>query len=221
MKISTGLLATLGALAMATGAGAGTSILTDGNFNAPYAGGNFVDDASGTTFGGWTVGTPSQDPAGGGSVDLIGGYWQAPPATGGGSVDLDGLAAGSISQTVDVTAPGTYDLTFYFSGNPDGGAAAKSFDVTLAGYSGAFTYTTGSNTHGNMNYTYSGVIPVYLGDGLQTLTFSSTDSASSDWGAVIGGVGLALPEPGTWGLMLVGLGGLGAALRARRKLAIA
>ena len=93
--------------------------------------------------------------------------------------------------------------------------------MTLAGYSGAFTYTTGSNSKTNMNYDYSGNIMVYLGDGLQTLTFSSTDPASSPWGPVLGGVSLSAPEPGTWGLMLVGLGGLGIALRARRKLAIA
>jgi hypothetical protein len=43
------------------------------------------------------------------------------------------------------------------------------------------------------------------------------DVSNIAYGAVNGGV----PEPGVWGLMVVGFGGLGATLRARRRLATA
>ena len=60
-------------------------------------------------FGGWTVDRNS--------IDLIGPYWNA--ADGSQSVDLDGLAPGSISQTFTTVAGQQYRLTFAYSANKD------------------------------------------------------------------------------------------------------
>src|SRR6185437_3576563 len=94
---------------------ANAAIIVDGDFTATPEVDPFQTLSSGASFGPWTVTS--------GSIDLIGNYWQAPP-TGGHSVDLDGVAPGAISQTF--TAPaGTYELSFYLSGNPDGSPSTK------------------------------------------------------------------------------------------------
>ncbi|CAN0483827.1 unnamed protein product, partial [Phaeothamnion confervicola] len=67
-----------------------------------------------------------------GSVDWIGDYWQSPSGIGGGSVDLDGLDAGTISQSLTL-APGTYTVTFALSGNPDGLPTTKLLEVNVNG----------------------------------------------------------------------------------------
>ena len=198
------------------GAAQAANLVADGNFNAPSGGSTFTTYGAGSSFGPWLVGTPSQDVGVNGSVDLIGGYWQA-PTPGGGSVDLDGNNPGTISQTLTLAA-GTYDLKFYLSGNPDGGSAAKTVDASVGSGSGTFTYTTGANTHGAMNYQLE-VLPFKVATaGPVTLDFASADASSSPYGPVIGGVSVvsAVPEPAAWALMLVGVAGLGASIRSRR-----
>lgn len=76
----------------------------------------------------------------------------------------------------------------------------------------------------------------YLAQGVSNTGASESNDGGLTWapgyenlfgGAQLGGVGVALysgsgaPEPAAWALMLVGFGGLGAALRARRKPAFA
>jgi len=187
---------------------AAVNLVSDGDFSSPSGGATFTTYSSGS-FGPWTVG--------GGSVDLIGGYWQAPAGTSG-SVDLDGNAPGSISQALSLTS-GEYLLSFYLSGNPDGAPALKSLDVTLS--SGAipastpFSYTTGTNTHTDMEY----VLETYefSATGPTTLTFASLDSGTP-YGPVIGDVSVsAVPEPSTWSMLIIGIGAIGTMLRLGRR----
>src|SRR5262249_51465311 len=100
---------------------ASAAILVDGNFDNPPVLNPFLTQVGRLTFGGptnnaWTIL--------GASVDEVGTYWQNPTA-GGGSVDLNGGDAGGISQSVNLGG-GTYQLSFYLSGNPDGGDPLKS-----------------------------------------------------------------------------------------------
>ncbi len=53
-----------------------------------------------------------------GSVDYIGSYWQA--SDGVRSIDLNGLAGGSVSQTIPTVIGKQYTVSFSLSGNPDG-----------------------------------------------------------------------------------------------------
>jgi len=202
----------------AVGSVAQAAIVADGDFSNPTASGNFTTYYSGQTIGPWTVTGTGSDAWGAAGVDLIGNYWQAPTA-GGGSVDLDGLAPGGVSQGLNLTA-GSYQLSFYLSGNPDGAPATKMVDVSVGSViNDPFSYTIGTNSRSDMQYTLETVN--FTATGPTTLSFSSADT-NSPWGPVIGGVSVAaVPEPATWAMMLVGIGGLGVALRSRRKPAVA
>ena len=121
MALNRSLLAAVVFVAGLGVASAHANLILDPNFAG--GGGSFITiNAPGPT-GPWTVG---------GSVDVIGGYWQAPAGTTG-SVDLDGNFPGSVSQTF--TAPaGTYLLSFALSGNPDGGSSLKQVEVSVGNH---------------------------------------------------------------------------------------
>jgi len=184
-------------------------IVTDGDFANGF--GSFGTYNSGQTLasGAWTV---TQ-----GSVDQIGGYWQA-PTVGGGSVDLDGsYARGGISQIIAPTA-GNYRLTFYMSGNPDGGNPLKGLTASVGGISQDFYYTTGGNSLGNMQYAFE-TMDFFTAGGNILLSFTSLDDINSAFGGVIGGVSVtAVPEPVTLTLFGAGLAGM-AGLRRRKQAA--
>ncbi|HXQ17544.1 MAG TPA: PEPxxWA-CTERM sorting domain-containing protein [Caulobacteraceae bacterium] len=182
------------------------NLVSDGDFSNPSGGGGFVTYTGGTLIGPWTVT--------GASVDLIGGYWQS-PTLGGGSVDLDGNAPGGVSQALTL-GPGAYSLSFYLSANPDGGPPTKTVDVSVGSLlNDPFSYTIGSNSHGNMMYTLETVN--FTTSGPTTLQFASAD-VGTPYGPTIGGVSVtAIPEPATWAMMLLGVGAMGAGLRMSRR----
>ncbi len=209
MKLVRNLLTTAalsGALLVAAGAHA-AAIVQDGDFTTPSGGGSYATYGPGGTMGPWTVTN---------TVDLIGGYWQA-PSPGQGSVDLDGLyTAGGLSQSITLPHAGNYVLTFSLSGNPDNGAALKSVLASAGNASGTYGFTTGSNTHGNMMY-QTVTMPFYASGTTTVLSFLSQDARDSAWGPVIGNVSIsAVPEPATWAMMLIGFFGLGSLIRSRR-----
>ena len=118
-----------------------------------------------------------------GSVDYIGTYWQA--LNGERSIDLNGLAEGSISQTFPTVIGATYDVTFDLSGNPDSRSDVydllyspplKDMSVSATGASSQdFTFDTSvmGNSLSNMlweNHKYSFVATATS----TTLTFAST-----------------------------------------------
>ena len=186
-----------------TGAASAAGVL-DGNFSEGAGAGSFQTKLDGSSIGAWTVG---------GSVDLIGGYWQAPP-TGGYSIDLDGNGPGSISQSLSLAA-GTYELSFYLAGNPDGGNPLKSLTVSVGEATQSFTFLTTGHSAGNMGYALETVD--FTTTGATTLKFQSNDVASP-WGPAIGGVAVsAIPEPGSMSLLLAGIGMMGLVAVRRRK----
>ena len=184
------------------------NLIQDGNFNNPVAGNPFDTITSGNSFGAGNVWHVDS-----GSVDVIGDYWQTTPG-GGHSVDLDGLAPGSISQGFTAGA-GKYNLSFYLSGNPDGLPSTKEVQVSVGGTTQDFFYTlSGDKT--NMNFALEHLSFTSAG-GANTLSFASQDIASP-FGPVIGGVNIsAVPEPSSWMLLILGFGLTGATLRLSRK----
>ncbi len=183
------------------------SLITDGDFNMLLSPGDFTTYTAPQTFG---TGDPWKVTQG--SIDEIGGYWQAPTLNGG-SVDLSGNSAGAIQQSFNAAA-GTYSLQFYLSGNPDGGLGTKQITVDVGGTSQDFFYTLGSgNSKTDMAYILE-TLTFHSAGGTNLLTFTSdTDSA---FGGVIGGVSVsAIPEPAIWAMLLLGFGGIGMMMRRR------
>ena len=191
------------------------TIIQDGNFNDPLASGTFQTVTGGNSFGNGNVWQVL-----GNSVDVIGNYW-VPPTPGGGSVDLDGNAPGGISQAFNVGA-GTYQLSFYLSGNPDGGIGTKNVEVNVGDLDIVVPYTlTGLNSRSDMGYLLETL--TFHSDGTgDVLSFLSQDSENSPFGPVIGGISIAaVPEAATWIMMILGFGGIGMMLRARRPATLA
>ena len=186
----------------------------DGDFNSPSGGPSYTEYAGNQSFGPWQVS--------GDSVDLIGGYWQDPNGTAG-SVDLNGVGPGAISQTFSTIAGTTYDVSFYLAGNPDSGEspdpAMKTGSVVADAGAETFSFTnTGAQTRTDMQYAPESFS--FTADGAtSTLTFAGTNDGP--YGAVIGDIVVsAAPEPGLWVLMIAGVGLMGAMLRfSRRRLA--
>ena len=203
--------ACVAACGLATGAGAAT--FTNGSFELGVnPGSTFVTLAGGSTgVSDWVVG--------GNSIDYIGGYWQA--EDGARSIDLSGVANGSIAPTFDTVAGQSYLVNFFLAGNPDGGPAAKvaiSSADGLQQQNNIFT-VTGSDSRTNMGwapYTYQFTAATTS----TTLSFASATGTA--FGPALDNVSVvAVPEPASWALMMLGFGGLGAALRRRRHAAAA
>jgi len=208
MTISKIIAAGVAALAFAGAAQADG--LQDGSFLQGATAGSFTTYGTNETIGAWTVTS--------GNVDLIGSYWQAPPVTGGYSLDMNGLTAGAISQTFTLAA-GEYTLSFWLAGNPDGAPALKSLLVTAGSSQQAFSFTnTGSTTESNMGWTLETLN--FSTAGSTTLSFASTTGqpgAYSPFGAALGGISVsAVPEPASLGLLLAGLGMMGVMSSRRR-----
>jgi choice-of-anchor C domain-containing protein len=123
-----------------------------GPINGGFETGTYVPNISGfeqlnagdTSIDGWTVDA--------GSVDWIGLYWPAPE--GAMSIDMSGADAGTLSQTFETVIGNTYTVSFLLSGNPAGGPAVKTLDVSATG--GAvvnFTHDTTGTDLGTMVWT--------------------------------------------------------------------
>jgi hypothetical protein len=202
------LLAGLAAAALFAGHASASVFLSD-NFNGevpPPDQLNWTGDAS------FNVTSPPS------SVDLIGvgGSFDFLPGNGG-YVDLDGSTgsgndpAGQLTSTGSF-GPGFYTLTFDLAGNQRG-APQQSTTVTLGDFSqtfGPLASSVGFTTHVLHIHTTVGGNLVFTENG-----------PSNQQGNLLDNVSLAVPEPATWAMMLMGFGGLGAMLRSRRKLAVA
>jgi len=142
---------------------------TNGSFESGINPGAFTMLSSGdnTSINDWTVSS--------GSVDYIGSYWQA--ADGDNSLDLNGNAAGSVSQTFDTVAGASYAVSFSLSGNPDAGPTAKVVRVSASGGSPAsqdFTFDTAAKGNTKEDMKWESDTFTFTASGTSTtLTFAS------------------------------------------------
>jgi len=200
-------LATAAAAVLLAGS-AQAALVANGSFengtNPPGSG--FSTLAAGSTdLAGWTIGR--------GGIDWIGGYWQA--ADGVRSIDISGNAPGSISQTLTTSIGHRYIVTFDLAGNPDGGPAIKSLDVSVNG--------TGNATY---NFDTTGFSRSNMGWASQSYSFIATSTSSTlafaglnqdAYGAALDNVAVSqVPEAATWAMLIAGFGLVGAAARRRR-----
>lgn len=96
--------------------------------------------------------------------------------------------------------------------------------------SGAFTINTNARTSYDVFVAFSTLVSMNSNPGTVTLDFMNTGTLgietdpgtvfTSESGALLGSAATAaVPEPGTWALMILGFGGAGVALRRRRTVA--
>ena len=177
--------------------------IANGDFEAPVAVGVY-DTLTGSQLTGWTIG---------GSIDLIGSYWE--PASGDQSIDLNGGGQGSISQMItDLVANVTYEITFAIAGNSDSAPTVKTMTVDVGGGASTYTFdTTGADVPSPMNWVYQTFTFTATATSM-TLTFASQDAGS--WGMALDDVSIAAVPVPAGGLLLLGaLAGL-AGLRRRK-----
>jgi hypothetical protein len=134
-------------------------------------------------------------------------------------VDPDDLNAKPITVTFNFTAPSSKTGTV--NGDTDG----QIVHVTANSYykDGVLTWDNGGNT--TVNFGSAGQLLIHLNN----VVFNKGDTYNPRWddGELGDDPGLvkaqftlkagAVPEPATWAMMLLGFGGLGAALRANRR----
>jgi hypothetical protein len=131
------------------------------------------------------------------------------------------------AEAILVSATGSYTFTMLASSFADqvGILYAGGFDPTapMTDFVGPYSHATYLSGHHST---------VSLSTGVQYYWVTSTDFGFQKDGCAAGctfttnvsgpgAINLGVPEPSTWALMLVGFGGLGVALRSRRRLALA
>jgi hypothetical protein len=119
---------------------------------------------------------------------------------------------GTLSQNYQSIAGGLYTLSFDIGALA--GSSTNVFTVSVDGVShdynvvGATDYADAFD-HYSFSFTGTG--------GTQTVSFALQSFFNDDTDAVLDNVSLSVPEPTTWALMILGFGGVGAALRTRRR----
>ena len=144
---------------------------------------------------------PASSPDGGNFVALDGGF-----ETGALSQTLNGLKVGS-----QYTVHFNYGFAQQFGFNGD---TVQGLDVSLGGE----THTTGDfvvPNHGFTGWRYA-TMRFTATDTSETLSFLAHGNLPVPPFALLDGISAAAPEPASWAMMIIGLGGLGALARRRR-----
>lgn len=243
------LAATSASLALAGAASAATNLVTNGGFESTSAGNGQV--SFNTSLTGWSLAAPNDSYTfvyAPGTADTSGSQNQyGGPTTiwGPGNGVNNGLPAASpdggnfiaadpsydnnspLSQTIDgLKAGGLYKVTFDWAAAQQygfDGSTSEGWTVNLGSGPSQSTTAAAISNHGFSGWKTASFI--FQADGasdvLSFLSFANPSTGAPPF-ALLDGVSLtAVPEPAAWAIMLVGFGGIGAAIRARRKQAAA
>ena len=125
-------------------------------------------------------------------------------------VELDSNNNSAMSRMI---GPGTYSLDFYYSARPGQPSTTNGIDVLLGGGSiYSVTGNGGSNTSWLLQHL------TFTTTSNTTLTFAATGTNDS-LGGYLDNIRLmsGVPEPTTWSLMIMGIGGIGFQMRRTRR----
>jgi hypothetical protein len=174
---------------------------------------NFNSDPQQLNWAGDSTFTSTAPP---GSTDLIGtGFYDFYPGNGN-YVDMDGSTGSGNNPAGQLTSnasfgPGNYTLSFMLGGNARG-APAQTTDIQLGSFLQSITLNSGDPL---ALYTFA------FGTTGGQLLFTEL-GPSDQQGNILDNVSLAVPEPSTWAMLLLGFGGLGMMYgRTSRKAALA
>jgi choice-of-anchor C domain-containing protein len=140
------------------------NLVANGDFESPNVGSGFSRYFAGSDIDGWGVG--------GGSVDLVGTFWQA--ATGTQSLDVNGSGPGGIFQDFPTTSGATYGIGFALSGNPGCTQGVKRLGVTWNGNLRVFKFDTTGHGYNSMGWVPRGFTATATGSTteIQFISFS-------------------------------------------------
>jgi PEP-CTERM motif len=205
------LIAVAALSAAAAGSARATEVLTNGSFEGPAIGSGAYT-YPGSTLDSWTYGGSALVGATGSNAW----YGSAPPA----GQDGDQFAAlqgtSTLSQTFTMVGT-TLDISWLAGGRPFFGSynGDQTYEVML----GSDVLGTFSTLSGEAFGAQSLVVHGLTAGQSYTLTFAgqvAADETSFIDKVSAQGAG-AVPEPAAWGLMILGFGGVGAALRSKRR----
>ena len=182
--------------------------------------GGFEDIGSATLqpWGGYTYGAGFASVLPGwnvnfGNVDIVPASFSflQSAASGSNFLDLNGFTSGGISQTLATVAGQQYNLNFKYSGN---GAAAALMLLNPVGPTPLTGQTFLSAAGGNPVAWLDGAFTFTALSNTTLLSFNSLNTGTG--GLLLDSVSVtAVPEPGTYALMLAGLGVVGWLARRR------
>lgn len=156
-----------------------------------------------------------------GTIDYIGTYWQA--QDGQRSLDLNGNSNGGVWQEF-ATAPGTtYRVSFFLSGNPDGGPLLKQVNVSVNDQGlQTYSFVLGGSRRDSMNWTAFDY--TFQAGGTTTKLLFRSENADGDdqepccYGPALDNVSVTVVPDGGSTMWVLGatLAALGVARRLRR-----
>lgn len=203
------MIAAGGALLTAQSAIA-ANLIANGSFELPaIPGGTYQNDPNDIIIPSWTAV----------NADIVANNFNGTTATafeGVQYLDLVGFSpSGSIAQTFATVAGQTYTLTFGYSNNAFSGPNSRSAEVRI-GSNLLDIITHSTATANNLNWSIY-TTNFVASDALTKLSFIG--SGDSNAGILLDAVSVnAVPEPATWGMMILGIGAVGGALRRRRQM---
>ena len=194
---------------------ASAQVVKNGGFEAPLVTG-CCNTAPPSSVDFWTVSS--------GNVNVVNGKFNGTDtsgpnlaAEGNQYLDLVGQGGtGSIFQTLFGLTPGlVYNLTFDYSNNgfTPSSSTSASAAFSIDDLMGTVTHNTANST--NLDWrVFSGS---FTATGNDVLSFANGTGGVNE-GVLLDAVSVApVPEPATWAMMLLGFGGIGMAVRRRRK----
>ena len=194
-------------------AAASAQLVVNGGFEAPVITDPCCNTAPPDALPGWTV-TPN--------VNVVNGTFDSTNGNlayqGNQYLDLVGQGGtGSISQALMLTPGQTYTLTFAYSHNlfAPAEATSASAQYLIDGLSGTVFHNTGTTS----NLDWQIQTGNFVATGNDVLSFTNLTGGPNE-GIFLDAIDVApVPEPATWGLMLLGFFGIGFAMRRNRRAA--